>query len=1157
MMLIMSEVNPYAKRKAPTEKLKPRPCKPRYGTAQAAFIEQTRVAIDADPFYFRTHEWTRIQCGGNRYTTMTHPKKITVDSFYVKDLAVWIPHLLTPNYVPTCCRCLSKVAVGLDTTNWVENPKVLCGVFTHRHFDTKCCRCADCKSDFVGWHPVTLRHDAQEIAGILNFRMSKGFAVDDELHTFIVTHNTDTTASIHQKLKKGVADNWINDATHYFKAVLSNRVKKRNPNYLDGTNQRALDRHLEIVKDLGPAEKRAKRLRSLLAHAEEQLAAAQTKASRDVQFVDTFEKKKNRNVSGLPFKGIGRSKCLVLIKHGILSAKDLLEYDGGSPAILESWIDIVQAHYNNLTREVFILQKKKSEAEEELKDELALQEMFGCDDDDKSEHSEPMDTVAEKEQRVPEPKIPTFSKLADPLHCDARVISKATVDRIKATDYQKRKSMQIAKMRSVTVHVWKIDWGYKIAPKIKVYTGQGKPCSPCRSVVSIQNEDSLTMFFKCCPCSEGIDAMEADLRLLLKRHKAHKKVVKVSYVDNCCSVRQKMQKITPGILVKLDCFHWQKRWDPVFVDLKSEKTIIFRSLMRRALFVTEEEEINRVRQDFARRKKNPLPADVFKEAKSTMPPPDVLEKRVLCVIHAVMEKDLELDRLQTMGASASNEKRFLKPGAMTLNTIVNQMEHVKAGCLSDPPSEIVEIHRVNATAGKAFTARGTGGNEAAWRYVNRLLDTPSIGITRAEQVIHNYFEGDNDRKRVARLGEQPEETSRTEQLQALHGLAARCGFSGSEIPVPEDMCPSDIADFDEHIGLDYQLPLNFNVDDIREEAIDDDDDENLEDLADFLKDVEFDPDNEENPVQEDLFGLNDTVDLSLLEPTIINNESAHAAFSRLTEKQPWLPFKDPRLVSTFTPLDNAEMALFDEMEDSYDRKGALSSSRGYKTFAKAWNLHVSNLFARQLAGEKVVVVNRKSAVQLQEHYDRKTRQKELLALSNRNRNDPVMKRMEKCLHDTRKAMAPHQTSVNTNPLQHNTQLGRPQFGAPYALNTEIMTNAFQHDQSRTHIQFKPYDNDNAAVVRISRDVLGKSFKARSFCWRCGFKKTEHLRANLPFGADCKDNCGHEECAKCCTRMSFECHSNGRIGPHCTNEPHPTKSKCAEWGLIETLHCGII
>jgi len=73
--------------------------------------------------------------------------------------------------------------------------------------------------------------------------------------------------------------------------------------------------------------------------------------------------------------------------------------------------------------------------------------------------------------------------------------------------------------------------------------------------------------------------MEHDLKLLNKRNELNGVKTKVVWVDNCCTVSAKLQKVIPGVLVKLDCFHWQKRWDVVFVDIKSEKTTVFRCLM--------------------------------------------------------------------------------------------------------------------------------------------------------------------------------------------------------------------------------------------------------------------------------------------------------------------------------------------------------------------------------------------------------------------------------------------------------------------------------------------------------------------------------------------------------------------------------------------------
>lgn len=232
--------------------------------------------------------------------------------------------------------------------------------------------------------------------------------------------------------------------------------------------------------------------------------------------------------------------------------------------------------------------------------------------------------------------------------------------------------------------------------------------------------------------------------------------------------------------------------------------------------MVEDEEHSRVHALlFAKKQKEPAPGEVLKNAKSVIPPAKQLEKRVLSDIRTCMEKDQELDWQQTLGTtSVNNEKRFFKPGTGALNAIVNQLEHVKKGCSSDPPADVFPVHWHNPTTKKTCTARCTGGNEAAWQHNKCLLDTPAIGLSRAKQVINNYIEADNDRKRVSRLGGQPEETSRMEQLQALHTLASECGFNDTGIPVSSSNFPMPVDSFMEHIGFEQHLPMNFNLDDV-------------------------------------------------------------------------------------------------------------------------------------------------------------------------------------------------------------------------------------------------------------------------------------------------------------------------------------------------------
>jgi len=1150
----MSVENPYKKRKP---KLAPKPvAKPRYGLAQEVFISSTRTRVDGDSKFFEKCNWCRITHNDERHKSpLISNGKTSVEAFYVKDMAVWLPNRIAKGYRPTCPKCKSKNSVE-EGVKWVEHPKTLYGINNHRYFDTKYYHCSACVKKFTGWHPETMAIDAAEVTGVLNFRMSKGFAVDQELCSFITVHASDTTAQIFQRLKRQHADKWMYTATFYYRAVLAQQVRTTKFDVFKGSNQRTLDRNCFRVQQQTEAQKRYRRDRDELNRVTANYKALKTKAEADVHFVDIFNLKKNRNSSGLPFKGIGREKCMVLIDRGILTARDLLDYDGNDPAILPSWQCIVENYYDMLKIDLANLRRKK----EKLEDELALEEVInGAENDGVITNNNSTGNNSSVTEEAAVEKAPSFSSLTDPWQYNCRVVSKSTIDRIKLSDYQRRRSLQLSKMRAIPAKIWKIDFGYKLAGKIKVYNGKGKPFSPHKSIVNVQNEDALTIFWKAHPGAEGVEVMKKDLVQLNKRNQRLGSTTLLTHVDNCCQVRGKLQQIVPGMLVKLDNFHWGQRWDPIMFDLQSEKTTIFRTMMRRAVFVIENSELERAKAALLKKKKTCTPHEVFKAAKATMPPPEELEARVMAVIHCVMEKDLEIDLANTENPEKP-EKRFFKASPLTLNTINNQMQHVRNGCLSDPPASFIKIHRINEKTGKVYSARSTGSVEVCWRCLHHMLDTPSISFTRAEQTINNYFEMSNDRKKVTRLGQEAEVTTRTEQLQALHAMASRCGFKDSDIPVtdPNLTFPVALDDLEEHIGFECCLPKNFNVDVVQEEACDDDSDGSTDSLADYLRDIDFGDEEEDDGAQDDVtltneqgrnntdyepndvFATKSDVDISIYVPEIVKNQSAYANFSRATKEQPWVPFRSQRDASSFNEVDNEEMSMFDEMRESYDRHAKrLDSGKGYKTFAKAWNLRVANLYKAKLDGMKVTVVNRKSYVQLQQHCDDVERHKELQALS-RKRSDPAMQRMEDVFRTTRRAMAPHQEAVICDPIDYNNirGLGRPQFGVPLALNTEITANAFEYTQNGAAIIYRRPNNQLATAQPITRDALTSSFNARTHCWRCGCQRKTHLRLSIPFGDGCYGNCLHDECSKCCERVE-DYHMDRFIGPHC---PKATSSK---------------
>jgi len=153
--------------------------------------------------------------------SLVNTKKISPDVFYVKDVAVWIPHMTTPNCVPSCAKCLSKELVDVNRYRFVENPKILCGLSNHGYLDSVYHWCGKCTGDFTAFNPATLQQDSQETMGTINFRLSQGFVVDEELYSFITSHSMDTTTSIHQRIKAMHSNRHVKESTHRYRAVLA------------------------------------------------------------------------------------------------------------------------------------------------------------------------------------------------------------------------------------------------------------------------------------------------------------------------------------------------------------------------------------------------------------------------------------------------------------------------------------------------------------------------------------------------------------------------------------------------------------------------------------------------------------------------------------------------------------------------------------------------------------------------------------------------------------------------------------------------------------------------------------------------------------------------------------------------------------------------
>lgn len=184
--------------KAPAPPVQPR--RP-YGDAQAQFIRKYRKEIESNIDYFADKDWRRISSGVGIGTNL-HSCAVSPESLYVKDVAVWIPHRIIPGFRPSCTKCKSNVYVDIPGSkmDWVSRPKILYGINTHRYLDTVYYGCKNCGGKMAGYNEDSMKLDAQHMIGIFNFRLGNGYAIDDELYSFIVSHSNETTASIYRRL---------------------------------------------------------------------------------------------------------------------------------------------------------------------------------------------------------------------------------------------------------------------------------------------------------------------------------------------------------------------------------------------------------------------------------------------------------------------------------------------------------------------------------------------------------------------------------------------------------------------------------------------------------------------------------------------------------------------------------------------------------------------------------------------------------------------------------------------------------------------------------------------------------------------------------------------------------------------------------------------
>ena len=280
-----------------------------YGDAQARFIATVRSEIDSNPkAFFGNKDWSWITSPGGVNCNLhgVEDSSLYADTFYVKDLAVWIPHLLIPNFRPSCPTCETNKYTSHPESNldWISRPKILYGLSRHRYLDTVYYLCKNCSKKFTGYNEASMHLDAKHLIGLFNYRLGNGYAIDDELYSFIISHSNETTASIYHRLGLLATDKWIDDSMFYYKAVTLKKVSEHSsPPEEAGKKQTTIDSYFEKGIKETSLQKKHKSAKNLLASVQRQLDSKVNSFEGDVDFIDIFRLKENRNQSHLKVSG--------------------------------------------------------------------------------------------------------------------------------------------------------------------------------------------------------------------------------------------------------------------------------------------------------------------------------------------------------------------------------------------------------------------------------------------------------------------------------------------------------------------------------------------------------------------------------------------------------------------------------------------------------------------------------------------------------------------------------------------------------------------------------------------------------------------------------------------------------------------------------------
>jgi hypothetical protein len=510
----------------------------------------------------------------------------------------------------------------------------------------------------------------------------------------------------------------------------------------------------------------------------------------------------------------------------------------------------------------------------------------------------------------------------------------------------------------------------------------------------------MVIWFGMLRMDESMSELQDHLRRLRQRFlRLGKRTDIVIYVDNCCIVRDKILEAWPDAIVKLDIFHWLKRWNQILRKPQSVDAGVFHALMSRAVLIAEFNEFNRVKAQLqakvlAHKRSGPVTnAEVHRLCKTVAPNKELMERLIMNVISYTMRKDGETEiKLATWNEqdheqSATKPELVLKRGVEAEKVIQNQLSHVRQDCLSDPPN--FELYsQVN---GQWKCARGSSSNERNNRSIEEKAFSTSLGLKTAERRTWIEFDRHNTSNNIRRCGAVNTYTSNHEGCALLNSIAGNCGHNHHYPDLSMPSIPTNIpVDRQEKIGFDlYFESITMMVEPTvannstggssSDSDHDSDSDRDLDSVTDELPQaLVYDPVLNADQQNQDAIDRQQeaaTAALAqqaemheqLMSRSIRPAENTMQTFRRMGGDGIWTPFEKD---SSGSVVAEAEHELFIQMEKDYKRNVSPSANRGYNAFSKAWNKKAAErMIACFQTGDNDKSIRFKTSAQLQDYCD--------------------------------------------------------------------------------------------------------------------------------------------------------------------------------------------